>query len=44
MYVCMTTHIARVWINRIRLPILHVVSRTRKMNLSLSAFAPEKLV
>ena len=26
MYVCMVTHIERVWINRIRLPILHVVS------------------
>ena len=24
--VCMVTHIARVWINRIRLPVLHVVS------------------
>ena len=23
---CMVTHIARVWINRVRLPILHVVS------------------
>ena len=26
MYVCMVTHIARVWINRVRLPILLVVS------------------
>ena len=26
MYVCMVTHIARVWINRVRLPTLHVVS------------------
>ena len=25
-YVCMVTHIARVWINRLRLPILVVVS------------------
>ena len=25
-HVCMVTHIARVWINRIRLPILLVVS------------------
>ena len=25
-YVCMVTHIARVWINRGRLPVLHVVS------------------
>ena len=23
---CMVTHIARVWINRVRLPILHAVS------------------
>ena len=27
----MVTHIARVWINRVRLPILHVVSWTRKI-------------
>ena len=26
MYVCMVTHIARVWFNRVRLPILRVVS------------------
>ena len=26
MHVCMATHIARVWINRVRLPILLVVS------------------
>ena len=26
MYVCMATHIARAWINRVRLPVLHVVS------------------
>ena len=44
MCVCMVTHIARVWINRVRLPILLVVSRTGKMNISLSAFAPENLV
>ena len=25
-YVCMVTHIARIWINRVRLPILLVVS------------------
>ena len=24
--ICMVTHIARVWINRVRLPVLHVVS------------------
>ena len=38
------SHIARVWINRVRLPILHVVSWTGKMNASLSAFAPGNLV
>ena len=41
---CMVTHIARVWINRVRLPILLVVSCTEKMNISLSPFAPENLV
>ena len=30
--------------NPVRLPILHVVSSTGKMNISLSAFAPENLV
>ena len=25
-YACMVTYIARVWINRVRLPALHVVS------------------
>ena len=44
MYVCTVTHIARAWINRVRLPILHVVSGTGKMDISLSAFAPENLV
>ena len=44
MYVCMVTHIARVWINRARLSILLVVSRTGKMNISLSPFAPENLI
>ena len=43
-YICMVTHIARVWINRVRLPILLVVSWTGKNNISLSAFAPENLV
>ena len=43
-YVCMVTHVARVWINRVRLPILLVVSRTGKMKISLSAFVPENLV
>ena len=31
-------------INRVRLPILLVVSRTGKLNISLSPFAPENLV
>ena len=34
----------RVWINRVRLPILLVVSSTGKTHISLSAFAPENLV
>ena len=42
--VCMVTYITRVWINRVRLPILLVVSTTVKMNISLSAFVPENLV
>ena len=40
----MVTHIARVWINRTRLPILLVVSWIGKMNISLSTFVPENLV
>ena len=40
----MVTYIARVWINRVRLPILLVASTTGKMNIPLSAFAPENLV
>ena len=40
----MVTRIARVCINRVRLPILHVVSWTGKMHVSLSSFAPENLV
>ena len=43
MYVCVWSHIARAWINRVRLPILLVVSSTGKMNISLSSFAPENL-
>ena len=35
---------SRVWINRVRLPILLVVSWTGKMNISLSPCVPEKLV
>ena len=44
MYKCMVTHIARVWINRVWLPILLVVSWTGRISISLSAFAPENLV
>ena len=45
MHVCSSHRaIARVWINGVRLPILLVVSRTGKNNVSLSGFAPENLV
>ena len=40
----MVPHISRVWINRVRLPILLVVSSTGKMDVSLSPFVPENLV
>ena len=43
MYVWLS-HIAKAWINRVRLPILLVVSLTGKLNSSLSPFAPENLV
>ena len=46
-YICMyvwSSHTARVRINRVRLPILLVVSRTGKMIISLFPFAPENLV
>ena len=43
-YECMVIHIARVRINRVRLPILLVVSWTGKLNISWSPFAPENLV
>ena len=39
-----SSHIARVRITRVRLPILLVVSSTGKINSSLSPFAPENLV
>ena len=42
-YTCMYV-IERIWINPVRLPILHVVSWSGKMNISLSPFAPEILV
>ena len=41
---CMVTYLARIWINRVRLPILHVVSSTEKIIISLSAFAADNLV
>ena len=41
MYVCMVITCGRVWINRVRLPILLVVS---KMNILLSPCVPENLV
>ena len=36
MYVCMVITYSKVWINRVRLPILLVVSWTGKMNTPLS--------
>ena len=44
MYVCMVITYSRVCINRLRLPILLVVSWTGKMNIPLSPYAPENLV
>ena len=44
MYVCMIITYSRVWINRVRLPILLVVSWTGKMNIPLSPCVPENLV
>ena len=44
MYVCMVITYSRVWINRVRLPILLVVSWTGKMNIPLSPCVPENLV
>ena len=43
-HVCKVTHIAKVWINRVRLPTLLVVSLTGKIHISLFAFVPESLV
>ena len=40
----MVTYTASVWINRVRLPILHVRGQLNRENeLSLSAFTPENL-
>ena len=44
MYVCMVITYSRVWINRVRLPILLVVSWTGKINIPLSPCVPENLV
>ena len=41
MYVCMVITYSRVWINRVRLPILIVASWTGKMNIPLSPCVPE---
>ena len=35
---------SRIWINRVRLPILLVVSWTGKLHISLSPYAPKNLV
>ena len=46
LYVCMYDGLARVWINRVRLPINPARGQlnTGKINVFLSAFAPENLV
>ena len=45
MYVCIViTYYSRVWINRLRLPVLLKVSRTGKMNIPLSPYAPQNLI
>ena len=44
MYVCIYNIYIYIWINRVRLPILLVVSRTGEIKISLSPFAPDKLV
>ena len=41
-YVCMVIHIARVWINRVRFPILLV--SIGKISISPFSFAPDNLV
>ena len=43
-YVCTVITYSRVWINRVRLPILLVVSCTGKNNIPLSPCVPENLV
>ena len=44
MNVCIVITYSRVWINRLRLPVLHVVSSTGKMDSPLSPCVPENLV
>ena len=44
MYLCMVITYSRVWINRVRLPILLVVSWTGKNDIPLSPCVPENLV
>ena len=38
------SHIARVWINRVRLPICSLPAEQKKADISLSSFAPKNLV
>ena len=42
--VCTLITHSRVWINRVRSPVLLVVNWTGKINISPSSFAPENLV
>ena len=44
LYVCMVIMYSSVWIDRVRLPILLVVSRTEKTDISLTPFALENLI
>ena len=44
MYVWSHIYSKSIWINRVRSPVLHVVSLTGKMDISLFAFVPENLV
>ena len=44
MYVCMVITYSRLWINRVRLPILLVVSCTGNLNITLSPCVPENFV
>ena len=43
MYLFVVITYSRVWVNRVRLPILLVVRSTAKMKISLSPYAPESL-